>query len=434
MRQFVLIINIFLSISCFFLENKYLIYQGYLIYLFQFIINMTVLCFKSRLRFNHIFIPSLFSYIFISINLILGGYLVPRGHGVFDKYYYDVIQINNYNLFTPYLLFSLTIFYYLSVKYITKTNNIQRIKKSNSKTYLVIFLFYVLSLFLKTPVAVQLGFLIVFLYGLDKKKVKMKLLFYFIMLILSLRFYSFDKRNIIVVLFLILFFETIASYRYIKLKFKNILLILFLPVLFLFLIITASINRGYGEFEDTSFKSVFSNSIQYIKSDYFIDAITDNLELNYNYGATYVALDYVNNGIIDYQYGLTLIKPLFIFIPRDLYPNKPYSFMHLYTREYQYSEWIKGSSLPVIFPVELFGNFHYLGLIILFFFYKTLNTMYMVILREFDKMNFKLFLSIFFVITHLFFIRGGGIDLYVLYFIFSIPTYYLSRLILLKSN
>ncbi|WP_299837351.1 hypothetical protein [uncultured Tenacibaculum sp.] len=363
---------------------------------------------------------------------MLGSYLVPRGYGVYNSYASDVIQIDNYMLFVPYLLFSLTIFYILSYDYIKKSNEIKYSEKKNKQTNYIVFGLYIISLFLGFPVAVQLGFLIIFLSNLDKGEKTQKLFFYIIMLVLSVKFYSFDKRNIIVVLFLIVFFETIKSYKSIRISVKNVLILSFTSILFLFLIITASINRGYGSFEDKSFKNTLTNSIEYIQSDFFIDAITDNLELNYNYGATFVALDYVDKGIIEYQYGLTLIKPLFIPIPRTIFPDKPLSFMNLYTKEYEYSEWIKGAALPVIFPVELYGNFFYLGLFVLFLFYRVLNEMYMVIVKDSNRINFKFFVSVFFVITHLFFIRGGGIDLYVLYFLFAIPTYFISKMVIRK--
>lgn len=427
--KLIIFLNILLALSTFFVSNDFFSSDGYLIYLSQFILNVFILISFYKIRLSHIFLPSLFSYLFISVNLILGGYLVPRGFGFYSDYSTEVLIIKNYNLFTPYILLSLTIFYSLSIDYIRKSNHINKnTHYFNKRINYTVFLLYVVSLFIGFPVAVQLGFLIVFLNELDRKKIVLKYIFYIVILSLSLSFYSFDKRNIIVVLFLILFFEALDYKEYLKLNLKNLIKLSVISILFLFLIISASIRRGYGDFDNISLISTIGNSVKYVKSDLFVDAITDNLELNYNYGATFVAMNYVEEGLIDYQYGLTLIKPLFFFIPREIYPDKPYSFMHLYTRKYEYGKWLSGSSLPVIFPVELYGNFHYLGLVVLYFFYKVLNKMFLYAFNR-RRMSIYLFTCLFFVVTHLFFIRGGGIDLYVLYFLFAIPVYYLSRIL-----
>ncbi len=431
MKKFIITFNIFLALGSFFLDNNFLAWNGYLIYLFQFSINLSILIKLLNFRAIYLFLPSLFSYLFVSINLILGGYLTPRGFGFFKRYAEDVTLIKDYNLFTPYILLCLAIFYYLSLFSIPRLNKIKiKIPTKTNINYVTVSL-YAISLFLGLPFGVQLGFLIIILHCFDKKNKAFKMYFYVSLLALCLIFYSFDKRNIIVVLFLILLFEGLEYKNYFKFKALTLVKLFSIPVLFIFLVILASIKRGYGNFDDTRITSGIKNTIEYSKSDYFVDAITDNLELNYNYGATFVALDYVNKGVIDYQYGLTLIKPLFFLVSRDFFPDKPQSFMHLYTQKYQYEQWLNGSSLPVILPVDLYGNFHYLGLVVLFFIYKILDQMYAYILKN-RKMTFKMYACVFFVITHLLFIRGGGLDLYILYFLFALPGYVITEIGLIK--
>ena len=112
-----------------FFENEYFILNNYKLYLVQFIVNIFVLLKFIKPQLKLLFLPSLFSYIFLSINLILGGYLTPRNFG-FYKVYTDILfNIENYHLINTYLLFSLEILFILSIIFIKK---VKKIKLNNT--------------------------------------------------------------------------------------------------------------------------------------------------------------------------------------------------------------------------------------------------------------------------------------------------------------
>lgn len=445
MKYFLIIFNLILIVVSIFIDNEFYKYNGYQIYFLQFLVNFYFLFLKLKVRLNDFFLPSFFSYLFVSVNMILGGYLVPRGYGFFKNYREEVLKIEHYQLFIPYILFSLFVLALLSYIYMVKIRKNQitqisaKVKKIDTKFIFILFLLYLISLVVGLPVGVQIGFLIIIIYNIlfVFKKFYFRYLFYIVILFFSLKFYSFDKRNIVVVLFLIVFYETVVLKSKPISNIKAIFSIFILGLLFMFLIISASINRGYGNYKINNFLDLITSAQDYLKQDIFIDAITDNLELNYNYGATFTALNYLENGKVNYQFGLTLIKPLFYFIPREIFSEKPQSFMQRFTEQYIPGGWKDGESLPVNFIVELYGNFHYLGLFALYFFYIFFNNMYLYIIKNLNKLNFKLYTCLFFVITHLFFIRGSGLDLYILYYLFSIPCYLiyviLNKVLILKS-
>lgn len=424
-----------------FFENEYFVLNNYKLYLVQFIVNIFVLLKFIKPQLKLLFLPSLFSYIFLSINLILGGYLTPRNFG-FYKVYTDILfNIENYHLINTYLLFSLEILFILSIIFIKK---VEKIKFNNTIQYQKINIFISLvltfcSFIFQLPFGFTLAFIIITLFKIRSFNILIRLIFNLSLIISSVIYYSFDKRNIAMVLFLIIFFEILKSSKIIKLNLKVISSFFLVFVLFISLIILASINRGYGKSLELDSNYV-SNIINYSSSPIFMDAITDNLELNFNYGSTFTAMKYLDEGEINYQLGLTIIKPLLIFFPREYFPFKPYNFMHLYTMKHQYAAWKTGSSMPVIFPIELFGNFHFFGLLFLLVFYYYFNSLYFKFVRDFNNsiFNYKTFTCIFLISIHLILVRGSGLDLFVIYLLFGTASYFTVQFILksisLKSN
>ena len=230
------------------------------------------------------------------------------------------------------------------------------------------------------------------------------------------------------VLFAIFYFRTFSNSEFLKLNLKTITKGIALLALSLNLIIIASINRGYGLTDDS--KSVITKILPYINSNIFIDGITDNLELNFAYGSTYNAMRYIHEEKLPIQLGLTLIKPLLLPIPRELMPSKPWSFMHQYTKLHEFKEWLTGSSMPVIFPIELYGNFYFFGLIPLIIFYAFFNKIFMYCIRQkLSNLDFKVFAGIFIICINLIITRGSGLDLFIIYILFGSTSYIIYKTI-----
>jgi hypothetical protein len=209
---------------------------------------------------------------------------------------------------------------------------------------------------------------------------------------------------------------------------KKILLYISGIALFLILIMTSSILRGYGQFDVSSLPKAISYVPKYISADIFVDGLTDNLELNYSYGTAVTSMDKILNGELRYQYGMTLLKVLFLPIPRKLFPDKPESIMQQFTRIYNPSYWAAGGSFPVILPCDMFLNFSYLGVLPFAFVWLILNYTF-VKFHHISNRNIIYFSYIFLFITVLMFARGSGLELYLLYCIFAMPVFILHLLL-----
>lgn len=429
-----------LSLLPLIIPNDFQILNSFYFFLFHLIINCIIL-YNTGFRSRDILMPSLFSYLYIICSLTLGGYLTPRGFGFYKEYYPLLPQINNYSTINTYLLASLSILSYLSIRVLNRSKkekfpNEVNLYKGKLGMIIMMLLFSLLLFLLNIPFGFIFGILIIILQKAVPIKGLSRILIESSILILSVKFFSFDKRNIIMVLFAIFYFRTFSNLELLKLNLKNITKGIVLLALSLTLIIIASINRGYGVTDDS--KSAITKILPYINSNIFIDGITDNLELNFAYGSTYNAMRYIHEEKLPIQLGLTLIKPLFLPIPRELMPSKPWSFMHQYTKLHEFKEWLSGSSMPVIFPVELYGNFYFFGLLPLAIFYAFLNKIFMYCIRQkFLNFDFKVFAGIFIICINLIITRGSGLDLFIIYVLFGSTSYLIFgtiNFILSKAN
>jgi len=162
---------------------------------------------------------------------------------------------------------------------------------------------------------------------------------------------------------------------------------------------------------------------EYVNSDFFADAIVSNLELNTVYGNTTNCIELVENSEIDLQWGGTLIKPLFLFLPRSIFEYKPNSIISVYTKKYAPFFYSKGGSYPVTVYAEMFANFYYFGIIFLFLFYFFLEKLYVSFINGWDNyLNKTNVALIFLFVTSIQYVRGSGLDLWLLYVIIGYPA------------
>jgi hypothetical protein len=178
---------------------------------------------------------------------------------------------------------------------------------------------------------------------------------------------------------------------------------------------TASILRGYGGFPVSGLFDAMKYVPAYITSDLFVDGITDNFELNYNYGVAITSLELLMDGRLDYQYGMSFIKVFFLPIPREILEWKPESVLQLFTREYAPSWWVVGGSMPVMFASEMFINFSYFALIPIAIVLRFLDGLF-VYWNGADKLSLGAMSAVFLVITVLMLARGSGVEQYILYY------------------
>jgi hypothetical protein len=428
------LLHLFLFLGILFSSEYFLKYNAFLFFIVQSIIILFSLK-RHVVNFISLFSPSFVALAYILFNQIFGGYLAPRAYGFYKDYATIIESLDEITLIICTLLFINYLLFLLSFRQLKRLNkikiNVIKNRKYIISKLIIAFTIYLTTLLTGLTAPFQFGALIIIFLLFINHNFLWRYLVYIFVLTLSIWDYSHDKRNIFVVLFLILLIEALRTSKKFQINFNLIIKAVSVFSVFLVLIILASINRGYGGDSITENKNKIVAVADYINADIFKDAITDNLELNYAYGGMVNSLDLLYKGDLDFHYGLTLIKPVFLIIPRSFFTNKPYSFMHYYTQKVDPKGWSLGSSLPVILPIEFVANFHLFGLILFFLFYWFLDSLFikfLFMISNEEKLNFFGFLGAFVATTNFILIRGSGLDLFVLYILFGLTSFYLYKL------
>ncbi|WP_396165656.1 hypothetical protein [Flavobacterium sp.] len=441
--KIIIISNIVLLILACLLPNQFLAFHSYVIFGIQFLTLIPFLL--SKLKYlKNFFLPSFFILLYFLINESLGSFLVTRGFGFtnwFDSY---LAKIENYNLIVSYLVVCNFTIFTVCMRTLKKLNLIDSIDpKRNLRTmkfdfildivriFTSIILFLLFSYFdIYSLFSFQLAIIIILCSYLSYFKKTIRFLVYLVFLILMVKFNFENKREVVISLFAMIFLEAYYSRIKLQFTFKKIVFYFFGIFLFFFLVLTSSILRGYGSFEADTFSTAATYLPDYVESDFFVDGLTDNLELNYSYGTGISAMNMIIVGDLPHQYGYTLLKLFFLPIPRDMITFKPESIMQMFTKKFYPSFWAEGGSLPVILPVDMFLNFHFLGFLATGIIIYLLDFIFMKF-HQLQHRSFLYFSFIFLFSTILAFARGSGIDLYFFYYIVIIPfllVYILGRI------
>ena len=438
----ILFLNIIAVILGASLPNDFLMWHSYVLYGFQ-ALTMLPFLVRKAVFVKNLFLPTFFVLFYFLVNLTLGSYLVPRDFGWNKEFADVVVQIRNYNLIVPFFLLSNIILFVLTDSVYRKLRvfdhaplqNERHVHSSGSLLagagrsvfYFVAFLlfsyFQVYSVF-----SFQLALLLLQLTDPWLRRSRLRYVAYVGYLLVLVAFSFENKREIAIALFLMLFLETYFQRSLIRYRLRSIAGYVLAAVGFFGLILAASILRGYGDFPVATVVEAVRYIPQYMSSDMFVDGVTDNLELNYNYGVAVTAINHGITGLIDYQYGLSLFKLFFLPIPRDWLPWKPESIMQIFTQEYAPQWWAEEGSMPVILPSEAFLNFHYLGLLQYALIWLVINHLFIVFHRTSPR-SFVSYSCAFLFITVLTFARGSGIEQYVLYYLIAAPVFLLGMLL-----
>lgn len=242
---------------------------------------------------------------------------------------------------------------------------------------------------------------------------------YLIIIVVFATFSVHEKREAIFLIFPILFFEILQHPR--KLTVRSVSLLVPLAGFLLLLIIAMSVARGYGGFGemDTLFSAV-PFVLKYVSSENFIGGLLNNIEANYFF---FHAINAIEMAIRDSDlivYGSTLIKPLFILIPRSIAPWKPEGMITLYTTAFDPSFRTLGGSWPASFISELFWNFSYLCIPLSVFLALGLVKLQFLLLRAHAfGHTYLLVLLLFAYMNVLTLMRGSGLDQYLVSLIFA---------------
>lgn len=427
------------------LSNEFLMFNAYILYGLQFVLAASSIVYKMR-YLHYFLLPSIFMLFYFLLNLTIGSFLAPRGFGWVKEFSFSLLEVKDYNIIVFYMLIINSVLIYLSLVFLDKCNSVVGVNKSslvfsslNMESFFKAVLLF--GLFLSVTIldvfakfAFQMAIIVVHVSTCSYRSFSLRLMTYLFYILMMVSF-NFDSKREVILVFLYAFLaESILLNKVFRIRVGTVLLFVTAIVLFFVLILSSSILRGYGSYGATTFIDALIFIPDYISSDAFADSLTDNFEVAYNYAVSVIAVDFVMNGKIDYQYGLTLIKFIFLPIPREIFDFKPDSLIMIFTKTYDPKFYSIGGSYPVVFSSEMFVNFHYFGLVSFFAFMYMFNSFYISMLSH-KIGTFKYLIFSYLVIMFFIVIRGSGLELYVLNFlaallvftVFKFPSFILRR-------
>ena len=102
-----------------------------------------------------------------------------------------------------------------------------------------------------------------------------------------------------------------------------------------------------------------------LSSDALLPIVEIELDFPLIYDDLAILLDEVPRNS-DYVYGVYFFKPLFSWVSRDIWRDKPDSLSRYYTQQFNPRFYTVGGSEPVTFVGELYWNFSYFGVFVAF--------------------------------------------------------------------
>lgn len=389
--------------------------------------------------------PSFIAVSYLNINSLLGswalknGYsfevmLIPYGNWQHLDYSTGFFNIINFFIINTYFLSRR-----FKIKRAPVLYDMQKVGKLTSAALgllLIIIFSFVginLSFFSGDPsdfyvIPKSLGAILIFVVLFRFYKLKFRLICYGVIIVIFAASSFEDKRDAIFLLLPILLLE---STRY---SFTLGVRKLFIGVVTAFfvgyLIIVMSILRGYGEYDPRGFWNATSYVDDYMASETFIASFMNNIEASYTFFHSHNAIENVINDPDLLSHGSTLIKPLFIFIPRTYFPEKPESIIELYTNSFSREMRSAGYSAPISFQSEMFWNFHFFGIIAAIFFFFFFNSIYLNIAHLIKRDEIINFIPLLYIYQQsLVLFRGSGLDQYAIDIIISFAVFAIVQLI-----
>lgn len=269
-----------------------------------------------------------------------------------------------------------------------------------------------LSIVPKTIVAI---FIIIMTQRVEKKFIRWVI---YICLITAFATFSIDdKREAIFLIFPSAYLE--LTRKKINLTPVVIIWTLILISFLLALILIMSVARGYGDFGTfTTLLEAIPFVFDYVTSDIFIAGLFANIEVNYFFIHALNAIEIIVNEPQRISLGLTVIKPLFVFIPRSIAEWKPESIIGLYTTVYDPEIRAIGGSWPVSIFSEFFWNFYFLAPFFVLLFSLALVKFQILIIKSVQKNNnYMLAFLLFSYMNLITLARGSGLDQYAVFII-----------------
>lgn len=435
---------IFLSMLPLFMSNNGVMQNSPLLYFSSLLVGLAACYRKDSL--SHLVTPNSLIFFYFILNFLLGSWGFSNGYILVVENLHDFTDWQYRQATTCLSMLCPSLFLVADIIYHKKYEVVSsKITWSNHHgifligvLFLVPFFFIPLNLdFIGAqgdlailPKGIAAISIILYVSKLNKIK---RYLGYGVLILFFATFSSDEKREAIFLIFPIIWLE--ANRYKIRPTMSTMFSGVVVGVLAAVLILSMSIVRGYGNFGNVS--SIFDGMLflpQYINSDFFMSAFLVNIEATYLYFHALNSIDMVLSDIDILAYGSTLIKPFFIMFPREILPFKPDSILELYTTAYDPGGREMGGSWTIGLFSEFIWNFHIFGVFLVILVAKYLCKLNVLMLHSASSKNSAKSIMYFFVFLHLFtWVRGSGLDQYVVYLmlgLFSVvPIYLIDQLV-----
>ncbi len=271
------------------------------------------------------------------------------------------------------------------------------------------------------PVTVSILYLS---YLLSRSQEKGRWIFYPIIILISL-FLQFDsKREVVFLIGGIFIIESISTVQLRRLSSTRLFFtVVVLGIAAFYLIIAMSITRGFGYYGVKNPIEALSYVDDYISDENNIRLVLNNIEATTVFFHSYNAIDMFLTREAPMLYGKTFIKIAFFPFPRSVLPIKPNSIIHEYT--YRYDPYLReeGRSVAVSLYPEYFWNFDWLGVLVLFGVFFLFNEAYFYGINSYFEGNIQIaVMGVFLIAYFVGYLRGSGIDLFLLYLLIAFGT------------
>ena len=418
-------------------DYKEVAYINYILQLIVYVLIFIATEDKIRLLFSPAFFTCMYLYIsFLTADIMFRNGLYIDGRQYFYYCNWKHMQLSNtYINICTYL--SIATYYWCLNKAKPLVLAKWGFKDAHKARFIALVLFLCILPFANMKMIADindtvLGVIsVIIIYLSSKSSSKVRFIWYMAIVLLSGISNPDDKRNSAFLFFVIALIEFRKVY---SLKFKYSIIAGISIAAFVILILIMSIIRT-GKTNDVF--GAIDIIPQYISNDRTIPVLADNFEVNYVYINTFQSIEFVENDSKLLAYGTSYIKPLFLFIDRSIFPDKPLSTMTLYTQKFDSLAAAEGYCLPLTLASEAFWNFGILGIMVCVLIFYLLNSFYN---RGYLEMNNKdnfdysncTFLYIFYVT--LFLIRGSGFDIYLSKIISFFMVSYVIKFFFLKKK
>lgn len=264
-------------------------------------------------------------------------------------------------------------------------------------------------------------------YRMKRNEFEYRYLIYLVLVLILFVFFYKDRRTLIFFMFSLYITERAFAPSGGN-QWRRLLMYTISAALIFVGVIGMSITRGVGNYNILKPTDSIAYIERYLKADWAATQLFHNFETTQTLFHTYNAIDRTESNS-SYRFGSTIIKVLFLPIPRSAFPNlKPDSMVDAYTKENYPVFRSGGGSFVPNFYAEMFWNFGFLGgLLSTGIFLVILDRLYYSLLHT--TLNSSNQYRVFFISTMSFvpiYFRGSGLEVFTLIIIvfFSLTKIY----------